>query len=221
MSLLYKFKEGLSGLVDKLQSSNAALGAVIRENQQMLDAQKRVSDESREGIKALFDYGQKETPALKDALVCISETLEGIENNRLTLVADLEKMFISPLEMLVNEWKALQQLLKDKEKAEKAKIHAEESLAKKKAKPAAKLKPGEIEKADGALKSAESEFDALSSKLAETTESFQKKKVETLKDALYQLASLEKNYHQLALSMLTDTKMFVDMINVDVEFDAA
>ena len=154
MGFLDKLKDSFQGAIEALNLEDNQLAVVVKENKQMLDAHGRLTKESQEGFEQFRSYAESESPGIQQALNSIADALQTIETNRIAFIEQLRFDFINPLEGLIDLWKKLQVEIREDEKAAGQKEKMGKNLAKKKAKPAAKLKPGEIESAENAFKEA-------------------------------------------------------------------
>jgi hypothetical protein len=221
--MVSKFMDKLKGsfniVAEKLGKTNAQLALVIKENTDFLDAQSKLVKESTEAIESLKNYAANETPAIKDAFNSVSDALENIEKNRDALVAQMKDQFLKPMNGLIEGWKKLQVEIKEDNAAQGNKEKAKKDLEKSKAKPAEKLKPGEIEQAEAKLKSASEKADKEHDDVVKETATFGESKVKTLKSSLDKLVELQKDFYQKALALIEAPKSKVDAINVTKELD--
>lgn len=220
MGFFSKLKNKINQVTSQIFSGQAPMEPMIQENRQMLEAELKLSYESAEGIQALKEYGEEETPALHDALVGASEALEQIENTRKQMVETIRVGFVHPFEDLVTQWKDVEHQKHETEQAEKQIEKYENKLEKKKAKEAkdpTKIKEGEIEEVETAITDAKTNFENQKELTAQKEQALEANKLKVIKDSLGVLMKERKSFHQQSLSTLTDTKMYVDMINVENE----
>lgn len=214
-----KMKESIntavSSINSKIQSLTGEIAKVIKENNEMLNANLRLSKESNEAISSLKSYAQKESAAMQDALVGVSTALETIEKNRQDMVAKLQAEYIGPLNQLMEQWKGLQTTLSAAEKAEKDLESKQKDLEKKKAKPAEKVKPGEIEEAESKVQAATSANAQAKEQAASATAKFNELKVNTLKSSFHALASIEEEFYSSSAKMLGESAAKVNAIDVN------
>ena len=204
----------VSGINSKIQSLTGEIAKIIKENNEMLNANLRLSKESNEAIISLKTYSQKESASLQEALLGVSNALETIEKNRQEMVAKLQAEYIAPLNHLMEQWKALQNTLSAAEKAEKDLDSKQKDLEKKKAKPAEKVKPGEIEEAENKVQSALTTNQNAKDEAALATAKFNELKVNTLKSAFHALASIEQEFYMTSANLLSESDSKVNAIDV-------
>ncbi|UYP47554.1 hypothetical protein NEF87_003839 [Candidatus Lokiarchaeum ossiferum] len=212
MGFMEKLKESFSSVAAQMKENTKQLESVIKENSELLDSHDKLSKESAEGILELKKYGEKETPLLKDAFVGLSETLKMVEGERAKMTSELRSQFLQPMKELVAQFDQLEREIKEDESAAKKLAKIKKKLDKEKAKPAEKQKPGAIEKAEAdyqnAVKIAEKEHDDV----IKATAAYQEQKIRKIKECLAVIVAQHKGFHQIVLSNLTDTKMYIEMI---------
>ena len=94
MGFFDKLKEAVTSVTDQMKIGSAPMEPVLKENRQMLEAELKLSFESAQGIQAIKDYAQEETPGLKGALISISGALNAIEEDRKNLVKRIRFGFV-------------------------------------------------------------------------------------------------------------------------------
>lgn len=204
----------VSGINSKFQSLTGEIAKIIKENNEMLNANLRLSKESNEAIMSLKTYSQKESASFQEALLGVSNALETIEKNRQEMVAKLQAEYIAPLNNLMEQWKSLQTTLSAAEKAEKDLDSKQKDLEKKKAKPAEKVKPGEIEEAESKVQSALTTNQSAKDEAALATAKFNELKVNTLKNSFHALASIEQDFYKSSAKLLGESDAKVNAIDV-------
>ncbi len=215
MSFKNKLKGVVSSIAGAFGVAENAINKMIKENNQYLNAELNVAKESKEGIDSLKAYGDTETPSLKDALNSLAATYEAIEEARKEKVTQLQDNFIKPLNELLLGFKALNTEMKEKDSADKALEKAQNQLEKAKGKAPERLKPGEVEKAESAVKEAESKALKEDANAKAASEAFGTKKIETLKIVLQKLIDAEKAFHEKALDAITSVKEKAKAIKVE------
>ena len=205
-------------VIDKLKLSSSAISAVIKENNQYLDAELNVVKEAQEGINALKTYAAIETPSLEDAINTLATTLESIEQAREAKVSQLREKFIGPLNEIVEEMKIRDAELKESERAKKDLDKLEAKLAKLKAKPKEKLKPGQKEAAKSSVSAAQEAYEKEETEAKAATEALNKKKLEKMREILKNLSEIEKSFHEKALELMGVVKEKAEAIKVEEEY---
>jgi arginyl-tRNA synthetase len=122
--------------------------------------------------------------------------------------------------MLVEKWKSLQTEIKEDEAAQKKLKKAAADLEKTKAKPAEKLKPGEVEKAEAALKAAEQKAAKEHDDVVKASAEYAELKINTLKTAMDAFVSEQKLFYANAMKLLEGSQKQVSNIDVKKEVDA-
>ena len=211
------FKKMIGSISDKLKISGNAINDVIKENTQYLNAELRVSTEAQKGINALKTYAAIETPSLEEAINALVKTLENIEKTREEKVKQLQEKYLGPLNDVVAEAKIRNAELKEAEIAKKALDKAESKLAKLDAKPKEKLKPGQKDDAKADLKVAQETYEREETEAKAANEAFNKKKLESIKAILKNIADIERTYHENALKLMGVVKEKAEAIKVEEE----
>jgi len=197
-----KIKEKMVTITDTLTPSSSAINQAIKEVKQYLNVELSVVKESKEGINALKEYAEAETPSLKGAISALANKIERIENAREEKVAQLQEKFVNPLNKIVEEAKILNNELKEAENAKKALEKAERKLEKLESKPIEKLKPGQLDDAKSNVKSAKANNEKEEAEAKRATETFNKKRLDTIQLILKDVADIENKYHEKALKLM-------------------
>ncbi|MHA1610589.1 MAG: hypothetical protein ACTSYU_00930 [Promethearchaeota archaeon] len=196
---------------------SAPMDPLLKENRQMLEAELKLSYESAEGIQALKEYAEEESPALHDALIGTSEALNKIEENRKAMVNRIRVGFVRPFEKLVDEWKVVEIQKRELEQAKKLVEKAEKSLNKINAKSEDKRKDGEVEAAEENLQAANENLNQKSKIRKKKYKAFHSQKISVIKKSLRALITERKIFHEESLSVLDDVKVTLKIINVKKE----
>jgi len=159
-----KIKEKMVTITDTLTPSSSAINQAIKEIKHYLNVELSVVKESKEGINALKEYAEAETPSLKGAISALANKIERIEK------------------------KALEK--------------ADRKLEKLEAKPIEKHKPGQLDEAKSAAKSAKANYEKEEAEAKRATETFNKKRLDTIQLVLKDVADIENKYHEKALKLM-------------------
>jgi len=189
---------------------------IIKENNQYLSAELEVVKESKEGIAALKEYAEKETPSLEDAIFTLANTFENIENCRQDKVTHLKEKFIAPLEELLDGFIAREQEIKEAEDAQKNIEKAKKTLEKEKLKHS-KGKLDKTTQAKANLNAAVERSRKEQEDVKDATEAFNKKKLETMQSILTNLVSVEQEYHEKILGLIGTVKEKAEAIKIEEE----
>nr|MDO8119689.1 hypothetical protein [Candidatus Sigynarchaeota archaeon] len=220
-----KFKEKFfvtfNYVAENLFNVNVALKKLIKQNQDWINANQRLGKEAKEAIDSLKEYAELETPGIKDAFTTMSEAMASVEKNRGEFLGRLQEQFISPLSALDEGWKKLQKEIDEDKAAEKAVQKTESDLEKLKAKPAEKLKPGDVEGAEAKLKAAKEKAVKEHDDVVRETAAYTALKVKTLKDSLERLAMLQTEFYEISLDIISGVNDKIKAINIDAETEAS
>ncbi|WP_457557528.1 hypothetical protein [Candidatus Harpocratesius sp.] len=217
MGFFTTFKQKMNLITTQMFIGQSPIEPLIKENRQMLEAELKLSLESTEGIQALKEYSEIETPVSKEALNNTSEVLKNIEKLRQKLVEQLRIGFVRPFEQLSNVWKEVEIMKKEKERAEKALEHAQKILEKKKEKKEntpEKMKENELESAEQSLSEAKSVLKEISEKLEQKEENFHNQKLKVIQNSLKVLIRERKSFHSTAKNSLENIKNSILAIKV-------
>ncbi|MHA1775846.1 MAG: hypothetical protein ACTSWC_03670 [Promethearchaeota archaeon] len=220
MKFFTTVKQKIGKLSDQAFLGSSPINPIIKENRQMLEAELKLSLESNEGIQALQDYSEIETPASKEALSQISETLKKVEESRRKMVEQLRLGFLRPFEYLSDVWKEVEILKKEKQRAEKALEHANKTLVKKQEKAEKnpeKMKENELELAEQEVKDAKEKLEKINYDLEQKEEEFHQKKLNIIKNSFKVLIEQRKQFHNQSKENIEKVKPPVLAIKVGTE----
>lgn len=211
----------LKSLVDTISSAigiaTNKIEEVISENKDYLDVEQKLAKEHKEGIEALKEYGNVETPSLKDAMNSLAGMYETVAQAREEKVEELQQNFISPMNELLEKFKTKKKELEEAEDAKKDYEKAQKKLDKLESKPEEKQKPEKISAAKVALEEAKKKYEKEEAEAKKATEKFNKEKLETMKSVLSDLTEAEKKFHQKALGLLETVRKKAEAIDVEKE----
>ena len=189
---------------------------IIKENSQYLNAELDIIKESKEGIQALKDYANIETPSLEDAINTLANTFQNIENARQDKVNNLREKFIAPLEELLEGFEAKQKEIKEAADAKKDVEKAKDAVEKEHMK---RIK-GRLDHFDRANADLEDAIDRSRKEQEDVqiaTNQFNKKKLETLKIILKNLVDVERIYHTKVMELLDSVEQKAEAIKIEEE----
>ena len=189
---------------------------IIKENNQYLNAELEVVKESKEGIQALKDYANIETPSLEDAINTLANTFQNIENARQDKVTSLRDKFIGPLEELLDGFNARQNEIKEAEEAQKAIGKAQKTLEKEKM----KRSKGRLDKTTQAKAKLNAAYDRSSKEQEDVkmaTTAFNRKKLEVMQIILKNLVEVERIYHKGVIDLLDAVEEKAEAIKIEEE----
>jgi len=207
----------MSILLDKIKGliGGSELESIIKEFSDTIDAEKKLVKESKERINSLIAYSKVETPTLREAIESLGNTFENIDHAREEKIDQMLEKFIAPLNILLEEFKKLSAEIRESEKAKKDLEKSKSKLSKLKAKPKEKLKPGQMDNAENAVKDAEKEVTTKEKEAKEASEVFNRKKLETMKAVLDDIITIEKDFHEKVIGFMTNAKKKTDAIDLD------
>lgn len=189
---------------------------IIKENGQYLNAELDVVKESKEGIQALKDYANIETPSLEDAINTLANTFQNIENARQDKVNNLREKFIGPLEELLEGFDAKQKEIREaadaKKDVEKAKNAVEKQHMKRIKGRLDHLDRAKADLADAIDRSRKEQEDVQIA-----TNQFNRKKLETLQIILKNLVDVERIYHTKVMELLGSVEQKAEAIKIEEE----
>lgn len=191
-----------------------AIERVIEENRDYLDALSKLAMESEEGIKALKEYAETETPSLKEAVNSLAKTYEIMEQGRRNRVQELKNKFIIPMKELLTGFEEREKELEESTKAEKKMNKLKNKLEKAKSKPEEKKKPEKIESLEKEFKEAKEKYDKEKEEAQIAIKTFDKEKIETIQSIIKTITDVETTYHKNVLNSIDSVKEKAEAIDV-------
>ena len=199
----------IATITERVTHVDLGLAKVIRENRQILEAHYNLSKETMEGVEAYKTYGKNESKDIGSIITKFANALETIEVNRQAFIEQMKFEFIQPLEKLMEEWKSLQIVIKEKKQAQEK----EEKLCRKldhlKEKPQDKLNESEFSTAESCLDESATHHQEITKKLSAQSKSFGELKAKTLKDSLGSLLERNLKFHDQALNIIGNAETLV------------
>ncbi|UYP45837.1 hypothetical protein NEF87_002122 [Candidatus Lokiarchaeum ossiferum] len=228
MNILQKIQEQFLVIKDRFSNVHLKLEDIVDANNQMLKSHLKLCKESNEGIIALKIFGEHESPGLKQAFINLSDALKSIEVSRTAMVTMLETSFVDPIKELAHLQREVYKAETLTGTAQTALEKSQEKLKAKKEKPRDGLEEAKLEKLDLSIKNAEDgvkESEELLSTRKKNESMLKiklaKNKLENMKRTLTLLVQEYKKLHSIGINSLTDTKDFVDKINIQKESTSA
>ncbi|MHA1916151.1 MAG: BAR domain-containing protein [Promethearchaeota archaeon] len=211
------FKKFMDNLSNSLGLTSNKISELVKESNRYISAEENVTKDISKTVTALKSYADTETPSLGEAISSLATTFEVIESERKEKVKKLREQYIAPLNELITQLKTLQTEQEESAKAAKEVEKAEKSLTKAQGKAKEKLKPGEIENAETALKAAKQKAEKEEGDVKTATEEFNKAKLEKMQSILQSMVEIEKTYHEKILTAISGVKQKADAINIEEE----
>jgi ABC-type transporter Mla subunit MlaD len=207
----------MDNLSNSLGLTSNKISELVKESNRYISAEENVTKDISKTVTALKSYADTETPSLGEAISSLATTFEVIESERKEKVKKLREQYIAPLNELITQLKTLQTEQEESAKAAKEVEKAEKSLTKAQGKAKEKLKPGEIENAETALKAAKQKAEKEEGDVKTATEEFNKAKLEKMQSILQSMVEIEKTYHEKILTAISGVKQKADAINIEEE----
>ena len=228
MNIIQKMQEQFLVIKDRFSNVHMKLEDIVDANNQMLKSHLKLCKESNEGIIALKIFGEHESPGLKQAFINLSDALKSIEVSRTAMVTMLETSFVDPIKELADLQREVYKAETLTGTAQSALEKSQEKLKAKQEKPRDGLDEAKLEKLDLSIKKAEDgvkESEELLSTRKKDEAMLKiklaKNKLENMKRTLTLLVQEYKKLHSIGINSLTDTKEFVDKINIQKESTSA
>lgn len=203
--------------MDALGLTSNKISDLVKESNHYINAEENVTKDINKTMTALKSYAETETPSLGEAINSLAQTFEIIEIERKEKVSKLREQYIAPLNNLIAHLKRLQTEQDEATKAVKEVEKAEKTLSKAQSKPNEKLKPGEIESAETALKAAKQKAKKEENDAKTAAEEFNKVKLETIQKVLRNMVEIEKLYHEKILTAISNVKQKAEAIKIEEE----
>ena len=198
MSFKNKVKGFIDNISSKLRTRTTALENVIKINNQYIDTELKLINDSQDGIIALKNYADTESIELENAISSLKLTFKGIEALKNEKIEKLRKKFIIPLQEILDDYNAFTLKLNEADKAEKTAERLQMKFDRKKTKKSQE----NMEETEFLLREALDKYEILSTEVEEMTESLSKEKIDKLLTILRGRIDIEKSFSEKSLELI-------------------
>ncbi len=198
MSFKNKVKGFIDNISSKLRTRTTAIEHVIKINNQYIDTELKLINDSQDGIIALKNYADTESIELENAISSLKLTFKGIETLKKEKIEKLRKEFIFPLQEILDNYNALTIKLDEADKAEKAAEKLRMKFDRKKTKKSVV----DLEETEFLLREAQDKYEILSTEVEEMTESLSKEKLDKLLTILRGRIDIEKSFSEKSVELI-------------------
>jgi len=198
MSFKNKVKGFIDNISSKLRTKTTAIEHVIKINNQYIDTELKLINDSQEGITALKNYADTESIELENIISSLKLTFKGIETLKKEKIEQLRKKFITPLQEILDDYNAFTVKLNEADKAEKAAEKLRVKFDRKKTKKSHE----DLEETEFLLREAQDKYETLSSEVEEMTGSLSKEKIDKLLTILRGRIDIEKFFSEKSLELI-------------------
>ncbi len=198
MSFKNKVKGFIDNISSKLRTKTTAIEHVIKVNNQYIDTELKLINDSQEGITALKNYADTESIELENIISSLKLTFKGIETLKKEKIEQLRKKFITPLQEILDDYNAFTVKLNEADKAEKAAERLRVKFDRKKTKKSHE----DLEETEFLLREAQDKYETLSSEVEEMTGSLSKEKIDKLLTILRGRIDIEKFFSEKSLELI-------------------
>ena len=198
MSFKNKVKGFIDNISSKLRTKTTAIEHVIKINNQYIDTELKLINDSQDGIIALKNYADTESYELENAISSLKLTFKGIETLKKEKIEKLRKKFIIPLQEILDGYNALTVKLNKADKAEKAAERLQMKFDRKKTKKSLV----DLEETEFLLREAQDKYEILSTEVEEMTESLSNEKIDKLLTILRGRIDIEKSFSEKSLELI-------------------
>ncbi len=198
MSFKNKVKGFIDNISSKLRTKTTAIEHVIKVNNQYIDTELKLINDSQEGITALKNYADTESIELENIISSLKLTFKGIETLKKEKIEQLRKKFIIPLQEILDGYNALTVKLNEADKAEKAAERLRTKFDRKKTKKSHE----DLEETEFLLREAQDKYETLSSEVEEMSGSLSKEKIDKLLTILRGRIDIEKSFSEKSLELI-------------------
>ena len=198
MSFKNKVKGFIDNISSKLRTKTTAIEHVIKVNNQYIDTELKLINDSQEGITALKNYADTESIELENIISSLKLTFKGIETLKKEKIEQLRKKFIIPLQEILDDYNAFTVKLNEADKAEKA---AERLRMKFDRKKTGKSHV-DLEETEFLLREAQDKYETLSTEVEEMTESLSMEKIDKLLTILRGRIDIEKFFSEKSVELI-------------------
>ena len=198
MSFKNKVKGFIDNISSKLRTKTTAIEHVIKINNQYIDTELKLINDSQEGITALKNYADTESIELENIISSLKLTFKGIETLKKEKIEQLRKKFITPLQEILDDYNAFTVKLNEADKAEKAAERLRVKFDRKKTKKSHE----DLEETEFLLREAQDKYETLSSEVEEMTGSLSKEKIDKLLTILRGRIDIEKFFSEKSVELI-------------------
>lgn len=198
MSFKNKVKGFIDNISSKLRTRTTAIEQVININNQYIDTELKLINDSQDGITALKNYADTESIELENIISSLKLTFKGIETLKKEKIEQLRKNFIIPLQEILDDYNAFTVKLNEADKAEKAAERLRIKFDRKKTKKSHE----DLEEAEFLLREAQDKYEKLSTEVEDITKSLSKEKIDKLLTILRGRIDIEKSFSEKSLELI-------------------
>jgi hypothetical protein len=194
-------------VVERNNTVRKNLTRVLKDFKHAFRSYEKVESESKEANLALRDFAPNFDDEIEEVILGFANTLDNIENRRLTMEKELLEDFVGPLENLVQDWDEYQDIISEEEKTIKTHAKAKSILEKKRMKfqnTPEKLKPGELDDASKHLTDCFNQLKEKHEQRKMNAIGFQQKKKDVLIQVLQNYIKIQGKFHQICVDALID-----------------
>ena len=198
MSFKNKVKGFIDNISSKLRTKTTAIEHVIKVNNQYIDTELKLINDSQEGITALKNYADTESIELENIISSLKLTFKGIETLKKEKIEQLRKKFIIPLQEILDDYNAFTVKLNEADKAEKAAERLRMKFDRKKTRKS----HVDLEETEFLLREAQDKYETLSTEVEEMTESLSMEKIDKLLTILRGRIDIEKFFSEKSVELI-------------------
>ena len=198
MSFKNKVKGFIDNISSKLRTKTTAIEHVIKVNNQYINTELKLINDSQEGITALKNYADTESIELENIISSLKLTFKGIETLKKEKIEQLRKKFIIPLQEILDDYNAFTVKLNEADKAEKAAEKLRVKFDRKKTKKSHE----DLEETEFLLREAQDKYETLSTEVEEMTESLSMEKIDKLLTILRGRIDIEKFFSEKSVELI-------------------
>jgi len=196
------FKEKIKGFFDNISKKTSirttAIEHVININNQYINTELKLINDSQDGIIALKNYADTESLELENSISALKLTFKGLESLKKEKIEKLKKEFIFPLQEILEGYNNLKVKLIEADKAEKTAERLQLKYDKKKDKKTAI----DIDETKFLLREAQDKYEILRTDVENMTETLNQEKIKKLLSILKGRIDIEKSYCVEALESI-------------------
>ena len=198
MSFKNKVKGFIDNISSKLRKKTTSIEHVIKVNNQYIETELKLINDSQEGITALKNYADTESIELENIISSLKLTFKGIETLKKEKIEQLRKKFIIPLQEILDDYNAFTVKLNEADKAEKAAERLRMKFDRKKTRKS----HVDLEETEFLLREAQDKYETLSTEVEEMTESLSMEKIDKLLTILRGRIDIEKFFSEKSVELI-------------------
>ncbi len=199
MNITDKVKDFVDDIASAITSSSNNIENVLDGMESLLKVETEISEDTKEVITALNTFAENEDKSENEILTSLRDLFEGLNDERIKRIEQMNFKFTVPLEQLLISHENLQLQLKEAEKYKKKFEKAKKKYEKEKSRPEDKIRFEKLKEKELTLEDAKRKHDAEDSEADLAIKMFEEEKSKTLREIFNAVVDIETNFHESML----------------------